>query len=377
MARYSTLRSTDSTAIYIDDNDRRYLPGQPHFRVCDWIVLLFIYIIWVVSLPVTWCCSFMVIPQFERVIVFRLGRILPLKGPGLISRIPFVDTLKRVDMRTRAFKVPPQQILAIDRALLKVGADIQYRYVDPILTQSLQDLDHSLRVTGEAALNSLLSAEKLVYIKNEKMIIQERLQAYMNKVATGWGIEVSRIELEHLTVIKGSGGVDPNEPEVDGGAMIMNLMKSVMSSGSSGMSVPDVMMSGVVGGSKLHHQTVPMSSSTQQLLSTKELFCLAKSVINEDLCQQVAAIFEFHVSDDAGQTKIWNVDLKNSPGYVQEGKLTSKVDVSFRASECTFQNIFYGKLSPTNAYMNGSLVVDGSINVATKLEYLTLKLQSL
>ena len=67
------------------------------------------------------CFSFKVIPQFERVVVFRLGRVRKLKGPGFITLIPLVDTWKRVDMRMRAFKVPPQDILTLDHALIKLG----------------------------------------------------------------------------------------------------------------------------------------------------------------------------------------------------------------------------------------------------------------
>lgn len=372
MTRYSTLRSTDSTSIYIDESDRKFLPGQPHFGICDWVILLLIHIVWIVSFPLTWCCSFKIIPQYERVVVFRLGRILPLKGPGIITLIPFVDTVKRVDMRTRAFKVPPQEVLAFDRSLLKVGADIQYRYVDPILTQSVLDLNHSLRVTGEAALNTLLTSENLSSIKNDKILMQQRLEVYMNKVASGWGIEISRFELQHLTVIKGPGGVDPNEAEVNGGAMIMNLVKSVMSSGNSGMSLPNVAMPSV-SGSNFNY---PIDTSNiPPVLSTKELFCLAESIVNEELCQQICAIFEFHVADKKG-TRVWNLDLKNSPGCLLEGKLTNRVDVSFYADEETFQNLFYGKISPANAYMNGSLVINGSMDVATKLEYLILKMRS-
>ena len=64
----------------------------------------------------------------------------------------------------------------MDKSVIKVGADIQYRYVDPILSLTIQDLNHSLRTTGGAALTSLLSVEKSKYIRSEKNYLQHRLQ---------------------------------------------------------------------------------------------------------------------------------------------------------------------------------------------------------
>jgi hypothetical protein len=66
--------------------------------------------------------------------------------------------------------------MTIDNGMFKMGADVQYRYVDPILTQTIQDLDHSLRVTGQASLTSIISTQELQFVKNEKHLIEQRLQ---------------------------------------------------------------------------------------------------------------------------------------------------------------------------------------------------------
>lgn len=64
--------------------------------------------------------------------------------------------------------------------MLKIGADIQYRYIDPILTQTIQDLDHSLRVSGQATLTSIISCNDVQFVKNEKYLLQQRLQVSVN-----------------------------------------------------------------------------------------------------------------------------------------------------------------------------------------------------
>lgn len=71
------------------------------------------------------------------------------------------------------------QIITIDNGLLKIGADIQYRYVDPILTQTIQDVDHSLRVSGQATLTSIISCNDVQFVKNEKSLLQQRLQVML------------------------------------------------------------------------------------------------------------------------------------------------------------------------------------------------------
>ena len=116
------------------------------------------------------------------------------------------------------------------------------------------------------------------------------------------------------------------------------------------------------------------SKEMPALLKPEELFCVVKGVINEDVCAKVAAIYEFHVLNGV-EGKIWTIDMKNSPGYVKDGPYSGIVDVKFTLSTEDFQNIFYGKLSPTDAYMSGKLEVDGSLQTATRLEYLVGKMK--
>lgn len=386
MPKYSTLKSSDSSSVYFDEFERKDALGQPQFGVCDWIIWMFVFLIWVISLPVTWWCSFKIITQFERVLIFRLGRVLPLKGPGLIYVIPCIDRWKKVDMRMRAFKVAPQEIITSDRGVIKVGGDVQYRIADPIVANTMiKDLDHSLRVSGHSALNAQLCYEKLSTIQNEKVYLQTKLQNQMHKAVSDWGIEIARFELTHSVVIKGPGGADPNEEnnQDGGGAAIMNLIKSFTSPSSSSSS--SFMMPGMIPGmtpgaiptNLMSQISAPSGQSTQHeipLLKPEELFCMLKGIIDAELCLQVQAIYEFHIADEIKE-KQWTIDLKNAPGCVITGPSALRTDVKFTLSDEHFQKIFYGVLSPTDAYMNGSLTIDGSLQTAMKLEKLVSKLK--
>eukprot|EP00111_Clytia_hemisphaerica_P000051 TCONS_00000127-protein len=386
MVKYTSLEinSNEATTVYFDECERKDAAGKPSYGPCDILTLILIYTIWFITLPFTFCCSFKIIPQCQRVIVYRLGRILPLKGPGLITVVPCIDKLKRVDMRMRAFKVPPQEIMTVDNGVLKIGADVQYRYVDPILTQTIQDLDHSLRVSGQASLTSIISCNDIAFVKHEKQLLQQRLQSHLNKVVSAWGIEIARFEMEHSTVLKERGGITPSsqndDDEVDGAEMIMNLIKSVVSPEGnlfSGLSIPHVSPTDV-----LPNYTSTLSSSTQKvaapaLLTAAELFSIAKGIVDEPLCQQINAVFQFQIQYTDPSTRTWTVDVKNSPGFVIEGPVAGFPDVVFKLEEQTFQKIFYGQLTPRQAYMNSQLTFNGSLATAMKLELLIKRLKAM
>lgn len=395
--KYSSLKdntSGESVVLYFDKSERKEMLGQLRYGICDLILQLVVTLLWIITLPVTWCFSFKLIPQFERVVVFRLGRVRSLKGPGLVSIIPFIDSWKRVDMRMRAFKVPPQEVITLDHALIKLGADVQYRIVDPITSYTLiQDVDHCLRETGHSVMTTQLGIGPLSDLENNKMSLERNLQLHMNKAVIDWGIEIARFELSTHVIIKKPGGIDPSnekDDEIDGVTTIMNLIKSFTS--GSNMQIPGMMpgpttmqqMSGMfpsmsampVATPIVQPKPMPTQVNSIPFMPPNDLFTLAKGVVDHELCEQVKSIFEFHISNSV-TTYIWSLDLKNSPGFVMNAPYKQgMVDVRFTLDELLFQKIFYGLISPTDAYLQGDLKIDGSVKMAKKLELLIRKMQS-
>lgn len=396
-ARYSTPKTADSVILYLDEYERKDFLGNVSFNICDWFIQGIIYVLWIISLPLTWYFSFKVIPHFERVVVFRLGRVRSLKGPGLITLIPCIDTWKRVDMRMRAFKVPPQDILTLDHALIKLGADVEYCILDPISTYTLiQDIDHCLRVNGQSVMTTHLCQNDLASIEGNRLSLQQTLQLHMNETVREWGIEIVGFELSNHSIIKTPGGLTPassddhDQDDEGGTAAILNVMKSFISGSSSiqmpgmmpGRTIPGVgMMPGVMSGG-LAPRPSPRGApaSVIGMMSVEELFSVAKGIINEELCRSVNASFEFHVTDEHVTTKsIWFVDLKNSPGLVtlSQNVSSSSCDVRFHLSGGDLQKLFYGLLKPQDMYMSGQLAIEGNTNTAMKLELIIQKMQSL
>ena len=114
---------------------------------------------------------------------------------------------------------------------------------------------------------------------------------------------------------------------------------------------------------------LPSSQETDQdLLTPSELFAMTKGALNESLVRKIDAIFQFDISGENGGT--WCLDLRNGDGYVGKGKAPSSPDVCISISSSDFQKMYYGKLSATDAYMNGRMKIDGDRRAAMRLEEL-------
>jgi regulator of protease activity HflC (stomatin/prohibitin superfamily) len=140
-----------------------------------------------------------ILNEYERGVIFRLGRCIGAKGPGLIILIPIVDKMQKVDLRVVTLDVPPQDVITRDNVSVKVNAVVYYRVMDP--TKAIIEVANfpfatsqlaqtTLRsVCGQAELDELLSAR-------EKLNLH--LQEILDKQTDPWGIKVSNVELKHI-----------------------------------------------------------------------------------------------------------------------------------------------------------------------------------
>jgi len=145
--------------------------------------------------------SIRVVTEYERGVIFRLGRLIGAKGPGLFFLIPIVDRMVKVTLRTQNFDVQPQEVITKDNVPVKVNAVVYFRIIDPSKSvvevenyrfATLQIAQTTMRgVVGEAELDELLS-------QREK--INERLQTIIDEQTDPWGIKVSVVELKELEI---------------------------------------------------------------------------------------------------------------------------------------------------------------------------------
>ncbi len=140
-----------------------------------------------------------VLREYERGVIFRLGRVVGAKGPGLIILIPVIDRMQKVSLRLVTMDVAPQDVITKDNVSIKVNAVVYFRVVDPVkavvavenyLFATSQLAQTTLRsVCGQAELDELLSAR-------EK--INEQLQEILDKHTDPWGVKVTVVELKHI-----------------------------------------------------------------------------------------------------------------------------------------------------------------------------------
>jgi len=141
-----------------------------------------------------------VVKEYERGVVFRLGRVLPEpKGPGLILLIPLVDRMVKVSLRTITMDVPPQDVITRDNVSVKVNAVIYFRVMDP--ARAVIDVEDYMYATSQLAqttLRSVLGQAELDKLLAQRDKINEELQDILDRHTDPWGIKVSTVEIKHV-----------------------------------------------------------------------------------------------------------------------------------------------------------------------------------
>ncbi|WP_265921422.1 slipin family protein [Cupriavidus nantongensis] len=143
--------------------------------------------------------SFRVLREYERGVVFMLGRFWKVKGPGLVLLIPAVQQMVRVDLRTVVMDVPPQDVISRDNVSVKVNAVVYFRVVDPEL--AIIQVANFLEATSQLAqttLRSVLGKHELDEMLAEREKLNLDIQQVLDAQTDGWGIKVSNVEIKHV-----------------------------------------------------------------------------------------------------------------------------------------------------------------------------------
>lgn len=140
-----------------------------------------------------------VLNEYERGVIFRLGRVIRAKGPGLILLIPIIDRIQKVSLRLIAQDVPPQDVITRDNVSVKVSAVIYFRVVDPV--KSVISVENYLYATSQLAqttLRSVCGQAELDDLLSERDKINAHIQEILDKHTEPWGIKVTVVELKQI-----------------------------------------------------------------------------------------------------------------------------------------------------------------------------------
>jgi regulator of protease activity HflC (stomatin/prohibitin superfamily) len=143
--------------------------------------------------------SVRVLREYERAVVFLLGRLWKIKGPGLILVIPVIQTAVRVDLRTRVLDVPPQDVISRDNVSVRVNAVIYYRVVDPekAIIQ-VEEFEVATSQLAQTTLRSVLGQHELDEMLAERDKLNKDIQQILDIQTDAWGIKVANVELKHV-----------------------------------------------------------------------------------------------------------------------------------------------------------------------------------
>ncbi len=140
-----------------------------------------------------------VLNEYERGVIFRLGRVIDHKGPGLIILVPVIDRMVRVSLRTVAMDVPSQDVITRDNVSVKVSAVIYFRVMDP--TKAVIEVENYLYATSQLAqttLRSVCGQSELDDLLAEREKVNLEIQEILDRHTGPWGVKVSMVEVKHI-----------------------------------------------------------------------------------------------------------------------------------------------------------------------------------
>ena len=157
------------------------------------LVILVVFILYILA------SSIRILNEYERGVVFRLGRMVGVRGPGLIILVPFIEKMVKVSLRTVVMDVPPQDVITQDNVSIKVNAVVYFRVLQP--DKAIIEVENFLMATSQISqttLRSVLGQSELDDLLSQRDIINHKLQQIIDSQTEPWGIKVSNVEVKQI-----------------------------------------------------------------------------------------------------------------------------------------------------------------------------------
>jgi regulator of protease activity HflC (stomatin/prohibitin superfamily) len=161
-------------------------------------LLIILAIILFIGVPLL-SSSIKIIREYERAVVFRLGRLLGAKGPGIVLVIPFFDNLAKVDLRLVTVDVPKQEIITRDNVSVKVDAVIYYRVIDPVSAiTKVANFHYSVSLLGQTVLRDVLGQAELDDLLSRREELNKRISGILDEMTMPWGIKITAVTIKSV-----------------------------------------------------------------------------------------------------------------------------------------------------------------------------------
>jgi regulator of protease activity HflC (stomatin/prohibitin superfamily) len=153
----------------------------------------------VVGAIVLLAASIRIVQEYERGVIFRLGRVVGARGPGLIILLPFVERMVKVDLRTITLDVPSQEAITGDNVTVKVNAVVYFQVVDPTrATIKIEDYRRATWQIAQTSLRNVIGQSMMDQLLQDREMINEQLQHIIDEATEPWGVKVSIVEIKDV-----------------------------------------------------------------------------------------------------------------------------------------------------------------------------------
>ncbi|KAJ7378041.1 Mechanosensory protein 2 [Desmophyllum pertusum] len=176
-------------------------PDGGELGICGIVITVLCYILVIATCPFSLFFTLKVVQEYERAVIFRLGRILPggARGPGLFFVLPKIDTFTKVDLRTVSFDVPPQEALTRDSVTVTVDAVVYFRIQNATVSvTNVSDATESTKLLAQTTLRNMIGTRNLSEILTDRERISAQMQSFLDDATDPWGVRVERVEIKDV-----------------------------------------------------------------------------------------------------------------------------------------------------------------------------------
>ncbi|XP_075257485.1 stomatin-4-like [Convolutriloba macropyga] len=197
---YQNMGPSD-TRVQIAEQQKPAPDQETNYNCCSLVLIFLSYFLIIITFPVTIFFCIRIVQEYERAVIYRLGRLMGGKGfgPGMFFMIPCTDTITVIDLRTVCLNLPRQEILSKDSVSVAVDAVVYFKVDDPVASvNNILDAKASTKLLAETTLRNVLGVHTLTEILGQRESLTRQTRAIVDEATHSWGIKVERVEIKDV-----------------------------------------------------------------------------------------------------------------------------------------------------------------------------------